>query len=171
MKKMIKSETILAMAMDKSRLEKRMDAWSDVIAQHLAKCAMYGDTLPGDKYNHWIEDEIATYIRDTNDIVCKHNKRKLKPKQYEDKLFGWLSNDAAEARSNLHDLQIHNKKSSQPYPYVEVDDVMVERMRKISEQVIKVFVPLLASVNSATKYEIETKLHEIIDPVCKGVVI
>ena len=167
MKIILKPDAIFAMAMGKARLEKRMDAWSDLIAEHLSKCAMYGDTLPGDKYNHWIEDEIATYISDTNDIVCKHNKRKLKVKQYENRLFGWLSDEAAEAKSNLHNLQIQNKKALESYPYVEVDEAMIERMRKISGQVVSTFVPILSSINNITKDEIEDKLHHIIDPVCK----
>lgn len=44
---------------------------------------------------------------------------------------------------------------------------MIERMRKISGQVVSTFVPILSSINNITKYEIEDKLHHIIDPVCK----
>ena len=171
MKRFVKSsESILAMSTEKSKLEKRMEAWSDLIAEHLSKCAMYGDSLPGDKYNHWIEDELATWISDTNETICKHNHKKLKPKHYENILFGWLSDDVAEAKSNLHDLQIHNKRSGgESYPYVEVDDAMIDRMTKISSGILTTFVPLLSSINTTSKQEIETMLHNIIDPVCKEV--
>ena len=167
MKRIIKDSAIFSMALEKSKLEKRMESWSSLVAEHLSKCAMYGDSLLGDKYNHWIEDELATYISDTNDTVCKHNNKKLKPKQYEAKLFGWLSDSESEAKANLHDLQIKNAKLPDPYPYVEVDDAMITRMTQISKQVIDVFVPLLSSKNSVTKQEIERKLHEILDPICK----
>ena len=169
MKRFIKpSQYILAMSIEKSRLEKRMESWSGLIAEHLSKCAMYGDSLPGDKYNHWIEDEIATWISSANDAVCKHNHKKLKPRQYEDILFGWLSDSRAEANGNLIDLQIHNKKSSEPYPYVKIDDDMIDRMTKISSKVLTTFVPLLSSINTVSKPEIETMLHNIIDPICLG---
>ena len=169
MKRYIKSTSIFAMATDKSKLLKRMEAWSDNIMLHLCKCAMYGDTLPGDKYNHWIE-ELAVWIFNTNDTVCKPNNKKLKPAQYESALFGWLSDASAEARSNLADLQLYNKKfGDKAYPYIKEDDAMIERMRKISAGVLETFVPILSSKNELIKQDIEAKLHDIIDPVCKQV--
>lgn len=169
MKIYIKSSAIFGMAIEKNKLMKRMDAWSDNIAIHLSKCAMYGNTLPGDKYDHWIE-ELAVWIFSANDMTCKPNNKKLKPAQYESMLFGWLSGEAAEARGNLHDLQIHNKKYNETsYPYIQVDDDMIERMRKISEGVLETFIPILASKNELTKADIQQKLHDIIDPVCKNI--
>ena len=154
------------MAMAKAKLEKRMDAWSDKIVEHLSKCAMYCDSLPGNKYNHWIEDELATWLSDVNETTCKHNGKKLKPSQYESILFGWLGDELSDARSNLHDLQLHNSRIENQYPYVKVDEEMVRRMYEISRKIIEVFVPILSVKNSLTKKDIEKKLHEIIDPVC-----
>lgn len=168
MKRYIKSSSIFAMAIEKDKLEQRMRSWSDLIVEHLAKCAMYGDTLPGNKYNHWIEHELATWLSDTNDSICKHNNKKLKPSQYESILFGWLSDSPADARANLHDLQIHNKKHSNNYPYVEVDSDMISRMTEISKRILATFIPLLASKNDLSKKDIEDKLHEILDPICKN---
>lgn len=168
MKRYIHAAYIRAMSIEKSKLEKRMEAWSVLIAEHLAKCAMYGDSLGQGKYNHWVEHELATWLSDTNEIVCKHNNKKLKPRQYEEQLFGWLGNSRADARVNLHELQRKNRSSSEPYPEVEVDDKMIEGMYQISQAVIERFVPLLATRNSLTKQDIESILHNIMDPICTG---
>lgn len=169
MKKYIGSSAIFGMSVEKAKLMKRMDAWSDHIALHLSKCAMYGDTLPGEKYDHWIE-ELSVWLFSANDMTCKPNNKKLKPAQYESLLFGWLSDETAEARSNLHDLQMHNSKYNEnSYPYIKVDNAMIERMRKISADVLKVFVPILASKNNLTLEDTRNKLHAIIDPVCKNI--
>ena len=167
MKRYIRTTYIRAMSIEKNKLEKRMEAWSELIAEHLAKCAMYGDSLGEGKYNHWIEHELATWISDTNDAICKHNNKKLKPKQYEEMLFGWLGNSRVDARVNLHELQRYNKSTSDPYPDVPVDDAMIDRMYKISKLVVQRFVPILATRNSLTKQDVESILHNIIDPVCK----
>ena len=159
----------MAMTMEKARLLKRMDALSDKVAEHLSKCAMYGDTLESGKYNHWIEDELATYLSFVNEVLSKHNNGKLKPEQYESSLFGWLGDDKADALGNLIDLQLHNKKSSEPYPYVKIDNDMTERMYKISKGVVETFVPIISTINDLTKENIELKLHQIIDPVCKNI--
>lgn len=169
MKRWIKSSTyIKGMAIDRSKLITRMEAWDQEIVEHLAKCAMYGETLGYGKYNHWIEDELATWLSDTNDAICKHNKGKLKPKQYESILFASLGDSRVDARINLHELQRYNKKKTNSYPEVPVDDKMVERMYLISERVKEEFVPLLASINNLSKEDIEEKLHSIIDPICKS---
>lgn len=168
-KKYIRASAIFGMSVEKAKLMKRMDAWSDHIASHLSKCAMYCDTLPGEKYDHWIE-ELSVWLFSANDMTCKPNNKKLKPAQYESLLFGWLSDETAEARSNLHDLQMHNSKYNEnSYPYIKVDNAMIERMRKISADVLKVFVSILASKNNLTLEDTRNKLHAIIDPVCKNI--
>jgi hypothetical protein len=157
---------IQAHAKSRKKLISTLDAYDELIVEHLAKCAMYCNSLPGDKYNHWIEDELATWLSDVNDSVCKQNNGKLKKKQYAEGLFGGLGNSEVDARINLRLLQEHNKKAKDPYPYVEIDEAMISRMHIISEQVIQKFVPILASRNTIDKDDIAFMLHRIIDPVC-----
>ena len=163
----MKKEPILGMALEKSKLNTRMELFGSKVAEHLAKCAMYGDSLPENKYNYWISHELATYISNINNTVCKHNNNKLKATQYETIFFGWLSKDAAEAEGNLCDLQAKNEEARNPYPYVPIDDDMIQRMTAISSAVIDKFVPLLSCINTITKQDIEQIPHHIIDPVCK----
>ena len=162
-------EDVVAMSLHRNKIIERMQSRSPLLAEHLSKCAMYCNCLPGGKYDHWIEDEIATWINDVNSLVCKHNNKKLKPRQYEDELFGDLGTSESDALVNLHDLQIYNSKKSHPYPYVEIDDAMANRLYIISQGLIHKFVPILSSMNTLDKHDIESILHNVIDPVCKGI--
>lgn len=168
MKKLI---YICAMAEPKSEIKKKMEARSDKLVEHLAKCAMYGDGLGSNKYNHWVEHEIATWISEINELVSKPDGKKLKAKFYENILFGGLGDDLSDARANLTDLQLYNGTKSNPYPKVEINDVMVDRMYAISQQMIGKVVPILSTKNSFSKKDIEQLLHVIMDPICKGVQI
>lgn len=155
------------MSQERAPFKKKMESWADLIEEHLAKCVMYGDSLPGNKYNHWIKDELATYISDTNDATFKPKGDKLKPKDYETILFGNLGDSEIDARISLHDLQVHNKKSSEPYPFKHVDSDMIDKMYRASQSLIKKLVPILSSRNSLDKKDIESILHNVLDPICK----
>lgn len=160
---------ICAMAEPKDHIKKKMEARSDKLVEHLAKCAMYGDSLGSGKYNHWIEHEIANWISEINELVSKPDNKKLKPKLYEEILFGPLGDDISDAKANLTDLQLYNGKKSNPYPRVEIDSAMIDRMYKISQEMIGKIVPILSTKNSFNKKDIEQLLHNILDPICKGI--
>ena len=79
MKKMV---YIKGMSVKKSSLEDKMAQFGKQIEMHIAKCAMYGDSLEFGKYDHWIS-EIANWISDINQIYVKPSNKKLKNiKQY-----------------------------------------------------------------------------------------
>lgn len=159
------------MAEPKDKIKKKMDARSDKITEHLSKCAMYGDSLGGGKYNHWIEHELANWISEVNDLVSKPDGKKLKLKFYEDILFGGLGDSKADAKANLTDLEIYNSRAANPYPKVDIDQEMIDRMFKISEAVISKIAPILSTKNSFSKADFEVLLHSIMDPICKDVEI
>lgn len=156
------------MAEPKDKIKKKMDARSDKITEHLAKCAMYGDSLGEGKYNHWIEHELANWISEINDLVSKPDGKKLKLRFYEDILFGGLGDSRADAKANLTDLEIYNSRTANPYPKVDIDDEMIDRMFKISEAMISKIAPILSTKNSFDKADFEVLLHSIMDPICKG---
>lgn len=167
MKRYIQSqEYISAMATEQKKLIKQLESWEEIVTEHIAKCVMYGDSLGIDKYNHWVEHEIATWLSDANDILVKPFNKKLKPHDYQSTLFAGLGDDKVDARVALHELQRRNNKSTEPYPYVEVDDKMIEKMFEVSGLIVKTFVPILSDTNSLSKKDIETKLHEVLDPIC-----
>lgn len=160
---------IQCMSISQDDLIDKMKGRRAKIAEHLAKCAMYGDGLGSGKYNHWIEHELATWISEINELTAKPKGKKLKPSKYADYLFGLLGDERADAKSALIDLQLYNSKKSNSYPYVEIDDAMVDRMFEITKAMLGKVVPIIASKNSFYKKDIEQLLHTILDPICKGV--
>lgn len=159
------------MAEPKDKIKKKMEARSDKLVEHLAKCAMYGDALGTGKYNHWIEHEIANWISEINELVAKPDNKKLKPKFYENILFGGLGDDISDAKANLTDLQIYNSRKANPYPEVTIGKEMIDRMYKISQETLGKIVPILSTKNSFSKHDIEQLLHNMLDPICKGIEI
>lgn len=156
------------MAEPKYNIKKKMYLRSDKITEHLAKCAMYCDSLGESKYNHWIEHELANWISEVNDLVSKPDGKKLKLKFYEDILFRGLGDSRADAKANLTDLEIYNSRSANPYPKVNIDQEMIDRMFKISEAMISKIAPILSTKNSLNKADFEVLLHSMLDPICKN---
>lgn len=162
---------VCAMSLLQNDIILKMDGRRSKIAEHLAKCAMYGDALGSGKYNHWIEHELATWISEINEITSKPKGKKLKQSQYAEHLFGALGDERSDARSALIDLQLYNEKSPKPYPEVCIDEEMVDRMYEISQAMLGKIVPILSTKNNFSKHDIEQILHNILDPLCKGVEI
>ena len=160
---------IQAMSIAQSDLVAKIRARRVKVAEHLEKCAMYGDMLGEGKYNHWIEHELATWISEINELTTKPSGKKLKPEAYSELLFGLLGDERADSHSALIDLQLYNSKKKEQYPYIEIDNKMVNRMYRVTQEMLGKVVPILSSKNRFTKKDIENLLHNLLDPICKGV--
>lgn len=64
---------IYAMAEDIAQLYRRMDDYKNLIHEHIGKCVIWGQDYKD--YDHWVNDEIATWI---DRIARKKSKSKLK---------------------------------------------------------------------------------------------
>lgn len=162
---------IKSMSIAQSDIENKMKARRKKVAEHVAKCAMYGDGLGEGKYNNWIEHELATWISEINDLTAKPRGKKLKPQKYSNLLFGLLGDEPADSKSALIDLQIYNSGKRNPYPEVDIDKDMIKRLYSITKQLNTKVVPLLSTNNKMSKKDIEGILHGIFDPICKGIEI
>ena len=150
------------MSTHRSAIIEFLDGWSKDVALHLAKCAMYQDSLG--RYNHWVH-ELASWIVDGANMTCKPNDRKLKPNEYEDTIFKYFGTAVSDAERNLRELQRYNKKyGSESYPYVEIDDAMVNKMFDASQALMENIIPLMASKNKFKMRDMETYIHDAIDP-------
>lgn len=161
-----RSTSIFAMSVERGPFKHKMARWGELIEEHLCKCVMYGDSLKQGKYNHWIEDELATWLSDCNSTTFKPSDKKLKPADYESLLFGSLGDTLTDSEVCLHSLQAHNHKKRNSYPFVNVDRRMIYNMYIVSAELREKFVPLLASRNKLAKEDIESILHNILDPIC-----
>ena len=84
MKKYIK-----AMAIPRSQALAKLEALSEELSNHIIKCILYNDVLPG-YMNHWVE-EIAGYLHTANKT---HTKSSLKAKDYQNSIFVEFGEDA-----------------------------------------------------------------------------
>lgn len=157
---------IYAMSQERGPFKQKMLSWGALIEEHVCKCVMYGDSLPGDKYNHWIEDELATWLSDCNDVTFKPSNKKLKSAEYDKLLFGGLGDELSDARICLHNLQVHNSKHRNAYPFRQVDDEMVHKLYVLTAELREKFLPILSTRNSLSKRNIAALLHDILDPIC-----
>lgn len=155
---------ILGMSQQRKKIINYLDGVSKEVAMHIAKCVMYGNSLG--RYDHWIH-ELAIWISDGNDMVCKPNDKKLKSEDYEDSIFGFLGDARSDAKVNLHELQRYNKKfEDESYPYVEDDDEMIDRMFNASQLIIRKLVPIMSVKNNLDRRDIEGLIHDALDDIC-----
>lgn len=168
MKILIKSSSyILGMAFTRKQAIQRLEAFSKRILEHIAKCVLYGQLVDRNKYNHWIEDEISTWIYDAYLLETK-NKRGLKFKDYQNNLFGEFGTSIADAKINL-DLQYSSdRKSTTPYPKVTISKNMTEDMYFVCDNISTIFSKILSDHGEINKQEIIDELHNILDERCLG---
>lgn len=165
MKRMIVSSVpIFGMAYERKKIIQRLEGFSKVILEHVAKCVMYGSSFHS--YNHWISDEIATWIVDASDMYLDKHK-KLKARDYADHLFGEFGTEIQDARTNLHIQQNADKRADPPYPAVIVDKDMISNMFEACTEIRDTFSSLLSETAPLEKADVELKLHEILDKHCR----
>ena len=99
MKRVIRSSLILGMAFPMSVAKDKLTADAKQLNDHIMKCVIYGDSLSC--LNHWIDDEITTWIYKASTISCKH---RISPNVYKSTLFCWFGEDSRDAESNLYDF-------------------------------------------------------------------
>lgn len=168
MKRVIKSSNyILGMAFTRKQAIQRLQSFSKQILEHVSKCILYGDVVNKNKYDHWIEDEIGTWIYDSHLLETK-NKRGLKFKDYQENLFGEFGTSLVDAKINL-DLQYSaDRKSANPYPKINISRSIVENMYIVCNTISETFSKMLSENTDLTKAEIVEKLHQILDTYCIG---
>lgn len=160
----ISTVPIFGMAYERKKIIQRLEGFSKVILEHVAKCIMYGTNFRD--YNHWIEHEIATWIVDASDMYLDKNK-KLKTRDYAEVLFGEFGTEVQDARTNLHIEQNRCRRSTPPYPEVVVDKEMISNMFEACNEIRDTFSPLLSQKAPLDKDDVEATLHHILYKYCK----
>lgn len=168
MKRAIKSSSYISgMAFTRKQAIQRLQAFSKQILEHISKCILYGKVVDKNKYDHWVEDEIGTWIYDSHLLETK-NKRGLKFKDYQENLFGEFGTSLVDAKINL-DLQYSaDRKSANPYPKIDISKSMVEDMYTICSKISTTFSKILSENTDLTKAEIIEELHRTLDIYCLG---
>lgn len=102
---------IFCQADRRKKIEAISKNYSDIIAEHVMKCIVYGKSHLD--YSHWIEDEICIYI---NTVGRRRNKSKIKPSVFEDAMFYSIGDEPYDAKMFMLDWLDENIKNKNPYP-------------------------------------------------------
>ena len=156
-------EYIQGMAYTRSKGRDILKSNNDALSMHIIKCVVYGnDTWD---YNHWIEDEIADYLKIANGVTFKDNKRPKK-RDLMETLFASFGDSERDAETNLSLFKVKNRKREldKQYPDFNIDYDKVYRLYKAYNAVIDYSVPILTTFNDYTKEDFENGMHTILDP-------
>lgn len=160
MKKYIKSEYILAMALPRKQALKHLANDSEQIKDHVIKCILYADTRQEDTY-HWIHDEICSWLEDASEIECKS---KLKPKDYLDTVFSAFGASFTDTKVLLKSFRKqYCLRSADPYPDFEITSDLVEQVSYTFQALINICIPYLAkkeAIDQLTWYKL---IHKILE--------
>lgn len=161
-----RTETVFCMSLPRGKVKDKIEAISDIVLAYVCKCVLYAD-ITGD-YNHWVEGELANWISMINDLTVKPGNKKLKEHDYDKFLLSGFGNDMADARINLNLFYNDFRKSSEPYPEVNITNEMVVKMYNVTTKFHETIPKMLSQANNFTQQDIAVKLHDILDPICKG---
>jgi hypothetical protein len=135
---------------------------SDTLSEHIIKCVVYGNDTGN--YDHWIEDEIADYLKIANGVTFKGNKR---PKKEDliSTLFSSFGDSEQDADTNLSQFRVDNRsgKFRESYPNFNIDEDMVCRLYQAYQAVMEYSIPILTTFNDYTKQDFEQELHTVLD--------
>ena len=150
MKKYIKSEYILAMAVPRKVALKRLSSDAEALKDHVLKCILYKDVRPDDVH-HWIHDEICSWLERASTIK---SDSKLKAKDYYNTVFSEFGNDIADARWCLQEFKKeYCIKSANPYPEFEITSQLVYETFAIFQTFVSTCMPYMCKKSSMDQEE------------------
>lgn len=157
MKRVIRSSLILGMAFPMSVAKDRLTADAKQLNDHIMKCIVYGDSFGC--LNHWINDEITTWIYKASTVSCKH---RISSNVYKSTLFCWFGEDSRDAESNLYDFYTKYVMRRKKYPKFEIDRYLVERLNKVYRELEREIIQMFCDKYNYTKEDFREVLHEIL---------
>ncbi|MCM1222121.1 MAG: hypothetical protein NC548_47390 [Lachnospiraceae bacterium] len=158
---------IYAMSEPIHTLYKKMDDNQKNIHRHVAKCILWGKDYKD--YDHWICDEIATWI---DQIARRKAKAKLKSSAVQEHLFDMVGDEYTDALIDLDDVYDECRRKLPPYPEVEITRNLSIRFFNAYHEIEKYFTWYICNhkftkhSGESYKDEIIPKLYEILDKYC-----
>ena len=135
------------------------------ICNHIIKCIIYGDTT--NSLNHWINQELSSWLSRISNMVVQTPKQKLSKQQYSKLLFDDFANDVYDMYVMIgffKDKYIHKEDLKNPLPDFELDYNISKLVFEGFTQVKNAMSTLLASKSKYTKEEIAPILkYNLID--------
>lgn len=157
MKRAIRSSYIMGMAFPLSVAKDKLTSDAKRLNDHIIKCVVYGDSLYC--LNHWIDDEITTWIYKASTISCKH---RISSNVYRSTLFCWFGENSRDAESNLYDFYAKYVMRRKEYPKFDIDRYLIERLNKVYREIEKEIIQMFCDKYSYTKNDYSEVLREIL---------
>lgn len=157
MKRVIRSSLILGMAFPISVAKDKLTSDAKQLNDHIMKCIVYGDSFGC--LNHWINDEITTWIYKASTVSCKH---RISSNVYKSTLFCWFGEDSRDAESNLYDFYTKYVMRRKKYPKFEIDRYLVERLNKVYRELEREIIQMFCDKYNYTKEDFREVLNEIL---------
>lgn len=158
MKRVSRSPYIMGMAFLMSVAKDKLTSDAKQLNDHIMKCVIYGDSLGC--LNHWINDEITTWIYKASTINCKH---KITSTLYKSTLFCWFGENQRDAESNLYDFYSKYVMRKGEYPKFDIDRYLIERLNKVYREIEKEIICMFCDKYSYTKNDYSEVLREILE--------
>ena len=140
---------IYAMSLPRSKALAHADAYSESLIEHVIKVIVYGN-IRSDFVDHWI-GEMSRWLYEAGKITVKPDGRKLRAKDYENTIFGWMGDQLNDYSNALSKFQHENKQGKfsyedkEPYPYVEPSVELASKLMTVCLNLINVAIPMLTS--------------------------
>ena len=152
-----RNEYIKAMSVSKSKAEELASRYSDTVAEHLAKCVIYGDET--NNLSHWIK-EISHKLYLVNNVTLKPYGKKMKSQVYENPIFDSMGTTEMDVNILLEDMAF---RYTGKYPEFSVTDELIHKVYTVFEQVKRLVTPILSSNNSYTSDDFERLIKKALD--------
>lgn len=155
-------EAILGMAFERPDAIKHLRGLSETLMFHMVKCIVYGNST-GD-YDHWIEDEISSYLASANDVRMKPNNKKPKLDSFNRYLFGMLGDSVQDSGVCIATFRAWNEKKKKYPEFIQTKE-MAQRLYKATQNLKRLVLPLLGSKNDYDMDDFKPIVHRAIDSV------
>ncbi len=157
------SEAILGMAYERPKGLSILRKNADTLSNHVLKCVAYGNST-GD-LSHWVEDEIADYLRIANEVYLKPKSNKPKKSDFISTLFATFGDDARDAKCNLLQFLVDNRKRKfdKQYPIYDVTVELIQRLYTAYQNLIEAMIPILTTKNDYDKEDLIPIIYEAVD--------
>ena len=136
---------IRAFALPRKKAINKLDSYSEQLDEHIIKCIIFGTYRP-ESFDHWAH-EVCTWIHSCDSANI--SGAKLKPKDYEDSLFGYFGDTEQETRENLVQFisgnlyRNHKKDPKGALPYFKINDTMVNNLYNCYNDIKDTCIPIL----------------------------
>lgn len=158
-------QEITAMSYERKAILDKAFRISDRIQEHILKCVIYSKNYRD--YKHWIEEELATFFSDINDMTPKKGF-KIKDVDYRKNLFSAFGDELEDAKREVKIFhRTFVEKHPDPYPdFNIVPELYTTYFHAWQELRDEIYHKIGKYSKETSHEEISKLLHSVLDKYC-----